>query len=383
MKVLMIHCTYQYKGGEDTVVEEEQKLLKSQGVEVETLLFDNSKNTILNVLFYPFNLISYFKTKKKIKSFKPDLVHIHNLHFAGSASVIYAIKSLKVPCVVTLHNFRLLCPSATLFHEGKIFHNSLTTPFPWKAIEKKVYKNSVVLTFWVSLIFKLHQQLRTWEKIDKLIVLNDHMKELFIKSSYHFKTNQLMVKPNFSTIPYIQAIGKENFFLFVGRLIEEKGISTLLNAFKGTTHQLKIAGDGPMKEEVEAFAKLNKNVEYLGSVKKPALFDLITRSSALIFPSVWYEGMPLTIIESFACGTPVIASGLGAMKNMVRDGYNGLHFDVGNPEDLSKKLCTWEGFNQEERLFYSMNAHNTYSDYYTPVINFQHLNTIYQSATTN
>src|SRR5258708_36164144 len=110
MKVLIVHCTYQFKGGEDTVVSEEVKLLNSNGIAVDTLFFSNTGNTALKMLQLPFNWRSYLITRRKIKAFRPDLVHIHNLHFAGSFSIPYAIKSLGAPFVTTVHNYRRFGP---------------------------------------------------------------------------------------------------------------------------------------------------------------------------------------------------------------------------------------------------------------------------------
>ena len=160
MKVLIVHTSYKYKGGEDIVVQEEAKLLTSYGCEVEVLLFSNEGNTLLKLLQLTFNISAYLKTIEKINLFKPDVVHIHNLHFAASPSVIYAVKKCRIPIVLTLHNFRLLCPSATLFFNGKLFTDSLRQSFPVNAIRKGVYRNAII-TFWLSFSIKLHQWLGT------------------------------------------------------------------------------------------------------------------------------------------------------------------------------------------------------------------------------
>src|SRR6476660_3318996 len=134
MKILMIHCVYQLKGGEETVVEEEYNLLKQKGYEIELLQFFNKGNSLSKYLQLPFNLSSYRKVRSKIKSFAPDIVHIHNIHYAGSPSIIYAVKHSGIPLVCTLHNYRLLCPSNTLFHNGQPFMDSVQNSFPFTAV---------------------------------------------------------------------------------------------------------------------------------------------------------------------------------------------------------------------------------------------------------
>lgn len=377
MKVLVIHTSYQYKGGEDTVVAEEISLLQSAGVEVELLEFNNHKNALLKLLTLPFNFQSYLKTKKSIKAFQPDIVHIHNLHFGASLSVIYAIKKSKIPFVITLHNYRLLCPSGILFHNGKLFLDSLHHKFPWKAVQLGVYKKSKLITFWFSLSMYLHQKLGTWKLCNRFILLSEHARKLFLNSNLGLINNQLVVKPNFCSIPILQERKAGNYFLYVGRLSEEKGIMLLLSVFSSCGYPIKIAGDGPLKAEVISYSSKYPNIKFLGSLNKAEVFDLMQNCTALVFPSIWYEGMPLTIIEAFACGSPVISSKLGAMENMIIAGYNGLHFESQNEKDFIKALNTWHLLNEEQKQVYRLNASKTYDANYTPELNVKQLLTIY------
>jgi glycosyltransferase involved in cell wall biosynthesis len=380
MKVLIIHCCYRNKGGEDTVVEEEMALLKANGVEVELLLFDNSRHTMLNVLQMPFNIFYYRRTRKKLKAFRPDVVHIHNIHFSASPSVIYAVKKAGIPIVFTLHNFRLVCPSAVLFHSGKLFLNSLVQSFPSDAIRKGAYKNSKVLTFWLGLSMKLHLWLGTWKSASRYIVLSKHAQQIFLSSALKLRPEQLTIKPNFTSVNYPGMIRHADYFLYVGRLSEEKGINVLLNAFAGSGMPLKIAGNGPLREKVIEYADRYPGIEYLGPLGSQDVCRLLSDCSALIFPSIWYEGMPLVIIEAFACGAPVIASNLGVMENMITPGYNGLHFEAGDEYDLREKAHQWERKTGDEKDIYRQNARNTYEKFYTPEKNIEQLLSIYKDV---
>ncbi|HUC81399.1 MAG TPA: glycosyltransferase [Flavisolibacter sp.] len=380
MKILFIHCAYRFKGGEEKVVEEEMKLLENAGHQVHLLEFSNEGNTLLKILQTPFNLSSYRKTKKAILRFAPDIVHVHNLHFAASPAVLYAAKHCKVPVVCTLHNYRLLCPSGALFHNEKVFLASLEEKFPWTAVRQGVYKNSKLLTFWLALATQWHQRLGTWKLPARYIVLTSHAKTVFAKSAIGVAQENFVVKPNFSSDTATVSAQRNETFLYVGRLSIEKGIHFLLRTFSRLPHRLIIAGDGLLKDDVIAAAEQHSNITYAGPLKKEQVEALMQQSSALIFPSIWYEGMPLTIIEAFANGLPVIASRLGAMECMVEPAQNGLLFEACNEDDLAATLAFWSGLSASQKASYSIAARKSYEQHYTPEKNAAQLQAIYQAV---
>ncbi len=380
MRILFIHCFYKYKGGEDTVVHEEMKLLQAHGITTDLLAFNNEKNSFLNVIQMPFNIGAYKKTLQRIKDFNPDIIHIHNLHFAASPSVVYAIKKSKIPFVMTLHNYRLICPSALLFYNGKSFLNSIQKKFYWKAIQNRVYRNSYLLTFWLGITIKLHQLAGTWKNAKKIIVLNQYSKNIFEHSSINAGKNKFTVKPNFCAVPKVSVQKINNDFLYIGRLSEEKGIDLLLNAFATNGFNLIIAGDGPFKEKIIDYSKRYNNIDFLGLIDKNKVFSLMKSCTALVFPSTWPEGMPLTIIEALACGLPVITSKSGAMLDMITDEFDGLYFQTGNEEDLKAKIVKWQKFSDEKKSQFRENALITYNKKYTQEENFKQLINIYNAA---
>jgi len=376
MRILILHCSYQFKGGEDTVVDEEIKLLTSVGHEVELLLFSNTGNELFKVLQLPFNVGSYRKTVSAIKRFRPHVVHIHNLHFAASPSVIYAIRKCKVPFVNTLHNYRLLCPSGTLFHQDTLFLDSLKQDFPWSAVKKGVYKNSVLLTFWLAFSMKLHHWLGTWKLCNRYIVLTDYAQKILLESNLRLQKDQVTIKPNFCAAAKVSNAAFSDHFLYIGRLSVEKGIRLLLNTFSTLPHEIRIAGDGPLKNEVIEFSRRFSNIKFLGSLDKNEVYQQLQLSSALVFPSIWFEGMPLIIIEAFSSGTPVIASKLGAMGSMIIPNYNGLHFEAENDKELARKINEWIALSEEEKQTLRKNAIATYNEFYSLKTNAQQLMTI-------
>jgi glycosyltransferase involved in cell wall biosynthesis len=174
-----------------------------------------------------------------------------------------------------------------------------------------------------------------------------------------------------------------DFFLFIGRLSEEKGINCLLDALISTELKLKIGGNGPLIGIVQDISEKYSNIQYLGNLDREQVQQYMQESTALIFPSIWYETFGLVIIEAFSLGLPVIAGNLGAMSSMIKDGYNGLLFEAGNSADLQAKLIEWHNKSQKEKELFSKNAYQTYLENYTPEKNLSQLMAIYNSVIRN
>lgn len=378
MKILLIHTYYTLRGGEDAVFEQESALLGDRN-EVKVLTFRNRGGLIgaFQFLLSVWNIFSSIKVRNCIKEFGPDVVHIHNWHFASGPAIIYAASKLKVPVVLTLHNYRLLCPSATLLYDGAIFENSLYSNFPWLAVKNRVYRDSYILTFWLAFIVWLHKKIGTWRRVSKYIVLTDFAKQLILHSNFGIQDDKIIVKPNFvDSIANINNIRCPHF-LFVGRLSVEKGILPVLEYFRTIPLEIHIAGEGPLLDQVIEIVKYNSNIKYLGSLSKLEVRNAMSKCSALIFPSIWYEGMPMTILEAFSLGTPIIASNLGAMASMIKDGYNGLHFNPLDFEDFGRQLKYYYGLMDDEKHKFGLNSILTYNEQYTSKVNIKKLLKIY------
>lgn len=382
MKILLIHTAYQFKGGEDSVVAQEISLLK-QKYEVEVLYFQNEAGAkgALQFLVSLWNRRVAKIVKDKIKQFQPDLVHIHNWHFALGPLVFRVIHSLGIPVIHTVHNYRLLCPSAILLHNGKLFTDSLQQSFPWKAVQNKVYRSSAAQTFWLAFVVWFHKKIGTWKLIDAYVCLTPFAVNLFQQSNFGVAKVQFSVKPNFTTAAkMIQSIGREKHFLFIGRLSEEKGIETLLNAFKELPFLLKIAGDGPLKNSVVQAATEFVNISYLGNLTAREVVEELQKTQALLFPSVWFEGMPMTILEALSCQTPIITSNLGAMTSLIIDGYNGFHFEPANVESLKEVVCRYESLSVIEKNQMGINAFENYKSHYSPELQLDYFDSLYNKV---
>jgi glycosyltransferase involved in cell wall biosynthesis len=380
LKILFIHTYYRHRGGEDTVFENEIVLLRQHGHEVDSICFYNKHLTLLKFFLLPFNYHSYRKVRKKLREFKPDIVHMHNFYFGGSPAIVRAVKKEGLPLVHTLHNFRLLCPSAFLFYRKKVFLTSLDESFPWTAIRKGVYRDSVLLTLWLTFSIRLYNKIFGWKSIDRFIALNDDTKIKFVNSYLKIEEKQIEVKTNFVEDFNTLDLPRGDHFLYAGRLSEEKGIDVLLNAFSKTDAKLTIIGDGPLRPDVEEVIRERTNITYLGFCKKDIVRKELQKCTCLIFPSIWFECAPMIIMEAFACNTPVIASNMGAMETIVSEGVNGLHFEPGDAEDLKDKVNFWNGLDKASRDKFYRQTRSEYEKYYTPERSLEKTLSIYNSV---
>lgn len=224
----------------------------------------------------------------------------------------------------------------------------------------------------------IHNLIGTWKnKVDKFITLTAFARSKFLDSRVRASADQFMLKPNFIDDPGNGKETRDDFFLYVGRLSEEKGIRVLLNAFKLSDHKLKIIGDGPLQEEVESAAKERNNIQYLGFQPKAVIMDNLKHAKSLIVPSIWYEGFPLTILEALATGTPVIGSKLGGIAEIVKDQFNGVLFEPDNEDSLIHALTELKA--QDIKVL-SANARASYLEFYTPEQNYKMLMEIYKAA---
>lgn len=385
MRILLIHNKYKQAGGEDNVFAAESELLEGYGHEVEQLLFDNSVirtflDKCLSGLRAFYNPKSARIVAQKIEAFRPDVIHVHNFVPLVSPSVFYVANRYRIPVILTLHNFRMVCPSATLYHNRAIYEKSLTSYFPVDAVARGVYRNSILETAILACCIGLHHLLGTWKRrVDFYIALTSFAKEKLTSARVPLPADKILIKPNSVQDCGMGTARRRDHFLFVGRLVEEKGLRTLLQATWRSPFRLIIIGDGPMQQEVIEHTQKNPHVIYLGPQNKATVVSHMKACAALIFPSLWYEGLPLTLIEAFSAGTPVIASNLGAMKELIQHGVNGLLYEPGNERDLVR--CVEDV--QHERVdadAMSERARATYLRYFTPERNYNLLLTIYNRA---
>lgn len=381
MRILIIHNQYQHIGGEDFVMGQEMEALrKNHEVDLYTVRNVKGLKGYLQYLLYPINWPEVKKIKERINEFKPDIIHIHNMHYALGPLFILHIQKLKIPMLMTLHNFRLICPSATLFYDGNIYLNSINSDFPWDAVKKKVLENSYFKTFWTAFTYWIHRKRGTFNAISRFITLSEFSKSIFAKSKLNVPMDKFVVKPNFVKVAEVTKEYPSDYFVYVGRLSEEKGIIPLLHAWKATDHKIKIFGTGPLQNEVELIVSNSPNMQYMGFQDKQTLSNQIASASAVIVPSVCYESMPLAVLEAYALGTPVIASSIGILTEMVVPLYTGLIFDPHNHINMVQTLVEWKSLPKEKILEIKANCQKEYLQKYSQPIVMNELEKIYNEV---
>lgn len=392
MNILIIHNRYQLAGGEDAVVQAEAELLKSYGHDVSVLEVDN--DTIIGVwgkAKAAFSAIYSFSSKNLVSNLiaqhNTEVVHIHNFFPLLSPSVYDACRDAVVPVVQTLHNYRLGCPKAMLFRDGRVCEDCIGKALPLPGVVHGCYRGSHVESAVVASMLAVHRWRQIWqERVDAYIALTQFQKDKLVQAG--LPSEKIYIKPNFIFTSDSTAETGYNYdyALFVGRLSEEKGVATLIDAYKQATLSipLKIVGDGPLKEVLQQevqMSGLENMITFVGRQNKSVVLNLMRNAHFLVFPSIWYEGFPLTIAEAFSSSLPVITAKLGSMAEIVENEVTGLHFEAGNSKDLAAKI-RWAITHPEVMSEMRKRAHSVYQAQYTPEANYQQLIKIYQQAIT-
>jgi glycosyltransferase involved in cell wall biosynthesis len=383
MKILTIHNKYKFRGGEDESRESEDKILAARGHHIEEIVFDNQSISRGNVLRTGLETLwcqtSYERVRKKILEWNPDIVDIHNFFPLASPSIHYAAHRLGKPVMQTIHNYRLLCAGATFHRNGAVCEDCTKHFLPWPAVLHSCYRDNALETSSVATMIMMHRLLRTWKRtVTTFIAISEFTRQKFVEQG--FPASRTIVKPNPVLDPGTPGKGGSGF-LFVGRLTVEKGIRTMLEAMELVKPGvcLTIAGDGPLTQEVQAAALRNPLVKYAGRITQPEALHLMGASRCVLFPSEWYETFGRVAAESFARGTPVIASRIGAVAEIVDHGRTGFHFQTGNPQDLAR-MIDYAFENENELTAMRGEARSEYERKFTAERNYQMMIEIYENA---
>lgn len=355
LKVLVVHNKYKIRGGEDTVFENEVKLLKDNGHSVFTYERSNSEIDNFNIfqkLMLPFNMIFninvYKEIRKIIRNNAVDIVHVHNVLNIISPSVYYAAVKEKIPVFNTIHNFRMVCPGAMLFRNGKICEECLDKNNDIvRACKYGCYRGSKLQTFIYVLSQKIHRFTGIYKKIN-FICLTEFNKDMLLrinKNRCYVSENKVFVRGNFSSpalnskediIPFSER-KKQNYIVFAGRLDKMKGFDSLIKLYEENSDhnlpKLVVCGPGIMQS-------VPKGVEYKGILEKGELMRVMAGAMAVILPTKWYEGFPMTITESYSVGTPVLTSNFGNAKSIAI----GATFDPDNMVDMKNAIVCSRNF---------------------------------------
>lgn len=385
MNILVIHNYYKIHAGEESVFNNEVKLLKEHGHNVYVYTRDNKELDEMGKLgkfkmpfTTLFSLKSYRDVCEILKNNKIDIVHVHNYLSLVSPSVYYAARKYKVPVVQTIHHYRLNCPATTFYRDGKICDKCVNNLF--RSLKHRCYRNSLTSTLGVAAMVEFHKLIGTYGKIN-YICLTDFNKEQLLrmntKTRTYIKPNQIYVKPNYSNFEHevVPFEKRKNQVLYAGRLYSPKGIEYLLEAWKYVDkYELLVFGAGPLREWCDKFIKDNEitNIKMMGAIPNNELADYVAESKAQILPTQWFEGFPMVLVEAFACGTPVLGSDIGNVNDIIKEGINGLHFKHEDPKDIARAVNS---------IFDMVDSTKKVSDdLYSPEANYQELIKIYQDC---
>lgn len=384
MRILSVHNSYQIRGGEDESRESEERLLQNMGHEVEVYEEHNDRVATLNSAQLALKTIwsseAYRTVRQRLQQNAFDIVHVQNFFPLISPAVHYAAQQQGVPVIQTLRNYRLLCPNALFFREGKVCEDCLGKKIPFPGVQHGCYRDSKLASAGVAAMITAHRVLKTWtNQVDLYITLTQFARQKFIEGG--FPADKIVVKPNFVSSDPGVGQGAGGYALYVGRLSVEKGLDTLLAAWEqlDTPMPLKIVGEGPLADLVTDATKRLPHIEWLGRKPMPAVYDLMGEAAFLVFPSKWYETFGRVAIEAFAKGTPVIAANIGAIAEVVEAGQTGLHFVPGNAEDLAAQV-SWALAHPQALAQMRQTARAEFEAKYTAKINYQRLIDIYDKA---
>ena len=400
MRILLINNSHTIIGGADRVYFNTGKLMEENHQDVlyfstydeenEATPFSkyfvkvsNKRNAnftskISGVKDYVYNKEAYSNLCKQIKEFKPDIAHIHLFCGGLSSSILKALKINNVPIVQTVHDYRLLCPAnALLDSKNQICEKCINKSYYQCSLKKCVDGNFFYSTTVAVEAYYRKYIINPLDYIDHFVFVSQfsQLKHIEFDLRYSTKSSHLF---NFTTIPEKYSSGKKGeYFLYFGRLSKEKGLVTLIKAATKTKIPLKIVGSGSMYDEILELTRENTLVEILGHQSGETLTGLITKASFILVPSEWYENNPMTVLEAFALGKPVIGARVGGIPEIVNDGKTGFLFDSRNINDLVRIILKAQQLGESEYLEMSSNARLFAQSFFSSEAHYQNLIEIY------
>ncbi len=338
LKVVVVHNHYQLPGGEDEVFRAETDLLESRGHAVVRFTVDNHSIRDMGRVTLAATAVWNRAMQRELRALfrreQPDVAHFHNTQPLVSPSAYYAARAEGVAVVQSLHNFRLTCVNGVLFRDGHVCEDCLGKRLAWPGVLHACYRGSIGASGVTATMVGLHRLIGTWRRaVGAYIALSEFARSKFVAAG--LPAAKIFVKPNFLISDPGAGDHAGQFGLYVGRIAPEKGVGVLQKAWDlvGQACRLKIIG-GPIPDVRSA----SPSIEWLGPLPKERVFAEMKAASFLVFPSECYENCPMTIIEAYAAGLPVIVSGEGSAAEMVQDGRTGWHFQASDPADLAAKI---------------------------------------------
>ncbi len=386
LRVLMLHNFYQSRGGEDQVFRAEKTLLEDHGHEVITYTAHNDtiagmgNVALLRGTFW--NRDAYHQIRALIRKHRPEVLHAHNTFPLISPSAYAAARAERVPVVQTLHNYRLICANGMLLRDGVVCERCVGRAVPWPAVTGRCYRGSATESAIAAGMVSFHRVRGTWAKdVDVYVALTSFARDKFIAGG--LPADRIVVKANFVADTWanqpLEPPG--DHALFVGRLSPEKGIATMLAAWRASAELpgLRVIGDGPMRNDVAAAAAADPRIVWLGEQTPEQVRQAMRHAAVLLVPSLCYEGAPLVIVEAFAAGLPIIGTAHGAPGSQIAPGLTGLLHRPGDPDDLARQVNAYHA-NAGTMSLMRVRARQEYLQSYSAGANYRMLLAVYDRA---
>lgn len=383
LSILVVHNRYQRRGGEDSVVNAEVELLQTMGMHVTTMVHDSRDPVQLRALVkrpdrLMFNDQAYAEARSNIRSQNIDLIHCHNLFPLLSTSVYAAALAENIPIVQTVHNYRMGCLNGLLLHNGKICERCRPGHHA-PGVALGCYRGSHMQSLAFGITQTMNYRRGVWHQPTVYVAPGQLMRAKLM--SWGIPEERIVFKPHF--VPHDPgprtAVG--NYALFVGRLAPEKGVELLIDVWSNERLRLVIVGDGPLRAQLEQRVRDRglRNVHFVGYQQREAVSTFLRHARFLVMPSLWLETFGMVVIEAYAHSVPVLATRLGTMADIVRDGTTGLLFARNSQHDLSDKLCELER-DTARVMEMSRAARREYENLYSAESNAELLRVVYAQA---
>lgn len=383
MTIVTVHNCYQEPGGEDEAWRGESRLLEERGHRVVRFTEDNRRIAGMGRLRLArltlWNGAAGRALRDLLERERPQVVHFHNTFPLLSASVLHAAQRSGAAVVLTLHNFRLICSNGLLFRAGAPCRECVRRSLAWPGLRHACYRGSRAATALALGALLARRLSGTWhDGIDAYIVLSQFARNVFAAAGV--PERKLLVKSNCVYRDPGPGDGRGGYVLFLGRLSEEKGLRTLVEAWRGLkpARRLKIAGQGPLAAWLrERLAE--PDIEWLGALPHERALEALRDASLVAVPSLCYEGSPMVVLEALAAGTPVLASDIGSLPEFVHPGRTGW---LAPPGDAGAWTEVLRNALSDAAQLAAMRpaARREYERRYTAEVSYQTLMRIYQQV---
>jgi glycosyltransferase involved in cell wall biosynthesis len=383
LSVLVVHNSYQRRGGEDSVVSAESELLTAMGMRVEPLIYDSRDTIKLRELirhpdYLVFNQAVYEQARALIRQRQIQLVHCHNLFPLISTSIYSAAQDERIPIVQSVHNYRMGCLNGLLLYKGQICERCRPGQHT-AGMALGCYRGSYTQSVAFGIAQTLNHRRGAWHQPSIYIAPGQHIRERLI--AWGVPEERVVFKPHFVMHDPGKRASVGRYALFVGRLAPEKGLDLLLDVWSNDRLPLVIVGDGPLRARLEQRVRDQglTNVCFAGQCGREQVSRFFQEARFLVMPSVWLETFGVVVIEAYAHGVPVIATRLGTLADLIRDGVTGRLFACSDCADLAAKLTELE-HDHDRTLAMSHAARREYELLYSAPANAQLMRAVYQQA---